>query len=641
MQRQNRRKEAIALIHSGQGLSLLNQIDAESHQLELGLQAQRNRRLADNAASLLLVRKTIAVSSLVAAVIILVGILIVRLEFVSRARLEQQLRAGSLDLQSKVDERTREVRLYSAELQTEMALRKNTSDQLRLSLELAKVAIWTSFPKTQTITWAGPVEEVFGVPVDQISTYEAFRLLIHPADREYVSSLASNLPGKSNHFKSEFRIVLPNGEIRWIGGMGDAVLDENGQIARVAGINLDITARKVMEEKLATSESHFRGLAESVPQIVFAADADGEIDYQNGQWSRLTGVPNGRLTPEIRRAVFHPDDFQKLTDLRTEAARTGRPYDAEYRLLDLRRQEYRWHWLHVVPFRDEKGNVIRWFGTSTDIHQRKTDELRLAESERLLRNREQQLALVFENGSAGDYVWDGQTGEISAHPAVWALFGEPKRSGRAPADWFISRVHPDDWTQVAAALQTATSSSNTFDVEARALLPDGSIRWLSSRGFATHNSAGAAAAVIHGLVFDNTEAKLASLRIHESERQFREMADAMPQIVWRSLPGGVIDYCNARFYEYTGFPPGQPVSWEGIIYSEDLPKWRDAGAASLASGQPSAVELRVLRASNRAFRWHLIRLVPYCDLQAPPLVRRCYRYSRTKNVRSAPGSGDS
>ncbi len=510
LQRHNRRQDALAIVDSGEGLAIMNQIDAESARLLLSLQTQRTGNFIEDATSLNLVQKTIILSSLVAALTIFAGIFIIWIEVAGRAHVEQQLREAGRDLQNRVEARTSEVRQYSHELECEVALRQEAAHQLRLSLDLAKVAIWTSFPDTRVIAWAGPVEQVFGVPADQLNSYSAFREIIYPADRDYVESLVKNDLGAVTRFESEFRIVLPSGELRWIGGMGNAVVDDNGNITRIAGINLDITARKQMEEKLATSELHFHGLAESVPQIVWAADARGEIDYHNEQWSRITGLPNGRLTPEVRQSVIHPDDRQSLDDFRSQATREGRAHDVEFRLFDVQHKEYRWHWLHVVPVRDDEGKIVRWFGTSTDVHQRKTAKLRLAESEGRLRNREQKLALVFESGSVGDYVWDLASGEIDAHPAVWALFGEPGRRGSAPANWFIRRIHPDDWDAVSSAIQTATTGANTFDVEARLLLPDGSVRWLTSRGFAARNHAGSPT-IIHGLVFDNTDAKLGFL----------------------------------------------------------------------------------------------------------------------------------
>ena len=465
------------------------------------------------------------------------------------------------------------------------------------------------------IDMTGAVKEVFGIEAEQMKGYGTFRELIFAEDRGLVDERIQKSLAEGCDFKTEFRVALPSGELRWIAGYGGVLFDEQGQLSQMAGVNLDISERKAVEQKLELSERHFRELAECMPQIVWTANAKGEFEYHNDRWCFVTGLPKTGISAEDRRRVLHPDDYERWADAWAKALRTGEPYDLEYRFFDVGKQEYRWFWGHAVPVRDAHGQVTRWFGTSTDIHERKVAELQLAESERVLRKRDEQIAMLFASGSIGDFLWDFAKGEVAAHPAIWALFGEPGERGVATVERFTRRYHPDDAKAMAGELQAALDGTKPLDVEYRVVWPDGTVHWLASKGVAIRDEEGRPIQM-HGIGFDITERKLASLRVLESERQFREMSDAMPQIVWRATPKGEMDYCNARWYEYTGCSEeeAKAVGSKEVIHPDDLLPCVEIGQRGIASGEPFELEFRLKRASDGAYRWHLAKWVPYHDL---------------------------
>lgn len=128
-----------------------------------------------------------------------------------------------------------------------------------------------------------------------------------------------------------------------------------------------------VENTLRQSEMQFRQLADAMPQIVFAADSNGHVDYFNRQWYEYTGIPQGEVGFESWKHVHTPEGLRDVAEAWPEALRTGQPYELEY---PLRRRDgqYRWHLGRALPIRDESGKVIRWFGTNTDIHDRKQIE---------------------------------------------------------------------------------------------------------------------------------------------------------------------------------------------------------------------------------------------------------------------------
>lgn len=123
-------------------------------------------------------------------------------------------------------------------------------------------------------------------------------------------------------------------------------------------------------------ERQLRALADAIPHIVWTANPNGEVDYYNRQWKIYTGYSTEETIGWGWRQVIHPDDLQPCIDRWTHAFTTGEPYEIEYRL---KREDgsYRWHVGRATPFRDEAGQILKWFGTCTDINEQVQDRDRL------------------------------------------------------------------------------------------------------------------------------------------------------------------------------------------------------------------------------------------------------------------------
>ncbi len=142
----------------------------------------------------------------------------------------------------------------------------------------------------------------------------------------------------------------------------------------------DVIDRKRSEAALIASETKFRQLADSMPQIVWTARPDGFLDYYNNRWYEFTGFTRDSFGETSWIPILHPEDAQRCHDLWYESVKTGQPFRIECRFWD--RQERRWRWFmgRALPVRDETGTIVKWFGTCTDIDEQKRveDELRCA-----------------------------------------------------------------------------------------------------------------------------------------------------------------------------------------------------------------------------------------------------------------------
>lgn len=257
--------------------------------------------------------------------------------------------------------------------------------RLQVGLGFARVAVWTWSNAEDTVTWSGPVKQVFGLDPSELKSYAALREIMLPEDRAVVDRKLSDSIGDGRQYSAEFRVVHPSGDIRWIAGIGGATFAGNGQVVQLSGVHFDITERKLAEQKLAVSELHFRELAESMPQIVWTTNALGEFEYCNRRWYQVSGLPQATTDRQAWQRVLHQDDAIPWLAAQTASRRDGRQCEMEFRIWDAAQQLYRWHLGRQEPIVDVNGAVTRCYGTCTDIHHRKMEEIKLAASERALR----------------------------------------------------------------------------------------------------------------------------------------------------------------------------------------------------------------------------------------------------------------
>ena len=239
-------------------------------------------------------------------------------------------------------------------------------------------------------------------------------------------------------------------------------------------VGMDITERKQAETALAVSEKEFRLLAEAMPQIVWATRADGWNSYFNQQWVDYTGLTLEESCGHGWNKPFHPDDQQRAWDAWQNAVTNRATYALECRL----RQAdgaYRWWLVRGVPVLDEKGRVLKWFGTCTDIND-------LKEAEKALREAgEERLRLVLEATSMGTFEVDLRTGEGRWNTVEFELLGlKPGDAPSVPATFF-RYLHPDDAARVQAQWAQATQTG-ILNTEFRIVRADGEVRWLAGLG---------------------------------------------------------------------------------------------------------------------------------------------------------------
>ena len=159
-----------------------------------------------------------------------------------------------------------------------------------------------------------------------------------------------------------------------------APIISDGSLAGLVVVFRDVTRQKQAQQELRESERRYRALADSMPQIVWAARPDGALDYYNRRWYEFTGLPEGQIGDASWTPIVHPDDLPTTMDSWYAAVRSGDPFQIECRFKDRATGGYRWHLGRALPVRDDAGRIERWFGTCTDIDDQKRLEQGLREA---------------------------------------------------------------------------------------------------------------------------------------------------------------------------------------------------------------------------------------------------------------------
>ena len=361
---------------------------------------------------------------------------------------------------------------------------------------------------------------------------------------------------------------------------------------------VDITESKQTQAALTQSEERFRQLANAMPQIVWTTDAKGELNYVSQQWLDYTGLTLEQTRDRSHPNRFmHPDDIESIYAQWSAALASLTTYQVEMRIKRASDDTYRWFLVRAVPIRNEQGQVIQWYGTSTDIDDRK-------QAEEALRQNEERLNLAIEG--AGMATWDV---DMLSGQAVWSaghftiLGYEPVPSGEATMEMWRSRVHPDDLDRVMQAIELAKQEGCLYCPEHRIIRADnGQIRWLSVFGRFLYNEAGEAVRFV-GIFFDTSDRKQVEAALRQMNERFRLATLAIDGIVfeWDMLSGEV--YRSEGLYQLIGVRPEDAAPtrewWMERIHPDDLARI-ESGIESLESlGDRYEGEYRVRHASGR------------------------------------------
>ncbi len=236
------------------------------------------------------------------------------------------------------------------------------------------------------IYWSAETFRIFLYNQTTKPTVELVLQRVHPEDAALVKQTIERASQEGRDFDFEHRLLMPDDSVKYVRVMAHALSDESGRIEFVGAV-MDVTeqhqARAALEKafgEIKNSQDRFRLVIDTIPGMVWSALPDGSVDFFSQRWAEYHGISLEDFGRQGWEVVIHPDDVVRARETERAALAAGKPFELELRS---RRADgaYRWFLNRAVPLRDEMGSIVKWYGTSTDIEDRKqAEEIRTAQA---------------------------------------------------------------------------------------------------------------------------------------------------------------------------------------------------------------------------------------------------------------------
>jgi len=404
---------------------------------------------------------------------------------------------------------------------------------------------------------------------------------------------------------TEKRLRRLDGAYRWFRIAAAPVHDEQASLVRWCGINTDIDDLKSFEQKLRQEATDLRTVTDSIRQSIVVLAPDGTMLYVNRVFREVTGLTIRQVNDNtFLTRVFHPDDVDRVLAERQEGLLRGTPFEMEARVL-MKGGQSRWWLLEYNPLKDERGQIIRWYGTGTDIDDRKRAERALQRTQFYL-SEGQRLAHMgsWAFNAAGFDHWSSE---------LFRVHGlDP--SGKPPTvEEYLDLVHPEDREFMQQGMQTRLADHRGFDFTKRIVRPGGEIRQVRCVGVPVAD--GATFQGLVGTAIDVTEQEQLLQKLRQSETDLRTMIDAVRQYITVLALDGKVLYTNRVALDLTGLTVGE-VNDGGFFprafHPDDVDRVRVERQENLLRGTPFDLQMR-LRFKNGQYRWQLFQYNPLID----------------------------
>jgi PAS domain S-box-containing protein len=376
--------------------------------------------------------------------------------------------------------------------------------------------------------------------------------------------------------------------LRLVGRVVAFAIDDNFNLRRAEVAQRELQRQN---ELLQRSERELREVIETIPSMAWSAAPDGSAEFFNGRWLAYAGLTADQAQGWGWTVAVHPDDLNALVDHWRKIMVSGQSGEIEARL---RRFDgvYRWFLFRATASLDDNGRVVKWYGTNTDIEERKRAEQALRRSEAYLAEA-QRLTLT------GSCAIDGTSREILYwSEEMFRLFGFDRQQGLPMWDQWVQRIHPEDRDKFRMAGDRTFLKKVDCDVEFRIVKPDGSVKHIHGIGHPVLSRTGELVQVV-GTMVDVTERRRAeeSLRRNESYLAQAQRLAHIGSWAWDATGRNAV-YVSEEWCRIYGFDPkdGMP-SWEQRlqrVHPEDRARFQLTIDRAVAEKSDYDVEFRVL-----------------------------------------------
>ena len=425
-------------------------------------------------------------------------------------------------------------------------LRREVAERFSQVVENIEEAFWLIEMDTNLAVYLSPgYAKIWGRPLSSLyDSLQAWSETLHPDDRERV--LEARKTQALGGYRIEYRIIRPDGEVRWIHDRAFPVKNDAGKIYRIAGIIDDITVRKELENLQRKAAERFRQVVENIDEVFWLMNIEQDhMIYLSPGYEKIWGRPVASLYDSFLTwpETLHADDRARVMAARK--AQAAGTYNMQYRILRPD-GEIRWVQDRAFPVKNEAGEIYRLAGIVEDITERRVvqNELRasekeLAEAQRIARIGSWEADLI-----SGDSVW-------SAEQMILLGIGVQER--KFQFDDYLQRILHADRKNFEATAWQAVADGKSFEIEHRIVLPDGQIRWMQARAETIADASGKTVA-LRGTNQDITEQKENEQALKDSEVSYRRLFEAAKDgILILDAASGKIEDVNPYLEDLLGY----------------------------------------------------------------------------------------
>lgn len=477
---------------------------------------------------------------------------------------------------------------------------RQREEQLRLALDAANMGFWDWNLQTGFVTLSNNHEKLFGISLDTYDgTNNSFLAIIHPEDRDRVSygDLQAIEAGKPCDV--EYRVILPDGEIRWIESKGQAYYDQAGQPLRLIGINLDITERKNAQLALNDQHKFLQTVIDTNPNLIFVKDLEGRYVMGNQAFANFHDITIEQLIGKTD-ADFNLNhlEVQKFTLQDKEVLATADQKFIPEETCCNKAGEIHWFQTIKRPLFNMNGQSYQVLGVSTDITERK-------QVEEQLRKSESQLRLALDAARMGHWERDIKTGKINFSENFEKLYDFAPKTYDGTYETYLAKIHPEDRERVKQATEHSLTTGAVRDLEFRVVWQDGTIHWICTKGRVIYDEAGMPT-ILSGISLDISDRKSTEAQLQQSQEQLHRALEAARMGFWEWNMQTNTTNCSANLAQLYGLDShtyeGTYENFMKVVHPEDRGYIQQAVQECVATGNDYNVEFRILW-SDGSIRW--------------------------------------
>lgn len=418
--------------------------------------------------------------------------------------------------------------------------------------------------------------------------------VLHPDDAERALQSWSHSLTTGEDYKVEYRLRRNDGEYRWHEASGIAYRNESGGITNWFGTCVDIHEQKEQVDLLLKSGQSLKTIVEAIPQLIWRANVDGSIDYVSERFVEFVQYDRGRMTGWGWTEIIHPEDRQKTIDAWAKARALQASFSVDFKIKIGLTDEYRWIRSEASPHFDESGNIRKYYGTWTDIHERiLAEEARKASEQRFKAVVNSAPVLVWIAGKNEARTWFND---------AWLEFTGEEMKASTGHGW-MRKVHSEDLEKYLETYKRHFETQTPFQLEYRLRFHDGSYRWISARGVPIFKDSGEFDGFI-GACLDIHETKRLTEAVKTSEAHFRTLVDKSPAVMWITNKDAECTYLSQQWYEITGRTPELDLGfgWVENCHPDDKESAAKAFFSAIESKEKISIRYR-LRQRDGTYRW--------------------------------------